>query len=160
MTTHHGDMNCAVARSIGGGRMPPGRKGKAMMATDVIELSQKFYFEAAHSLEREVDAEPSRRIHGHTYHAEVALAGTIAPDKSMLIDLAFFRREIERVRETLDHRFLDEVAGIGPATLENLCAYVADQLKDALPQLSHVAIERPASGDRCVLRRRAPTSAS
>ena len=128
------------------------KKGHPKVASDVFELSQKFYFEAAHSLEREIDAAPSRRIHGHTYHAEVALAGP-ASDSGMVIDLGFFRQEIERVRAMLDHRFLDEVPGIGPATLENLCAYIVDQLKDALPQLSHVAIERPASGDKCLLRR-------
>ena len=42
----------------------------------------------------------------------------------MLVDLAYLRREIERLRDRLDHRFLDEVAGLGPATLENLCAFI------------------------------------
>ena len=41
----------------------------------IYELSQQFYFEAAHTLEREVDADASRRIHGHTYQAEVTLRG-------------------------------------------------------------------------------------
>lgn len=71
----------------------------------------------------------------------------------MLVDLGLLRREIERVRGLLDHRFLDEVQGIGPATLENLCVYIFDQLKDGLPSLTLVAVERPASGDRCLLRR-------
>src|SRR2546423_3178175 len=113
------------------------------MASPTYELSQKFFFEAAHSLERNIDAEPSRRVHGHTYHAEVALAGTPSPASGMLVDLGLFRREIERVRELLDHRFLDHVQGIGPATLENLCAYIFAQLKDKLPALSQVAVERP-----------------
>ena len=123
------------------------------MTQDTFELSQKFYFEAAHSLEREVDTEASRRIHGHTYHAEVALTAPISDRSGMVVDLGLFRRAIDSVRETLDHRFLDEVPGIGPATLENLCSYIFDYLKEGLPQLSHVAIERPASGDKCLLRR-------
>jgi len=124
------------------------------MTSQVFELSQKFFFEAAHSLHREIDAEMSRRIHGHTYHAEAALSGRPDPGSGMLVDLGFFRQEIERVRALLDHRFLDEVQGIGPATLENLCAYIFDQLKDTLPTLAWVSVERPASGDRCVLKRR------
>jgi len=36
-----------------------------------FELSQQFYFEAAHTLHREIDQEGRRRIHGHTYHARV-----------------------------------------------------------------------------------------
>ena len=35
------------------------------------ELSQRFYFEAAHTLRRQIEAEGSRRIHGHTYIAEI-----------------------------------------------------------------------------------------
>ncbi len=115
------------------------------------ELSQKFYFEAAHTLHREIDAEGSRRIHGHTYHCEVTLQGMPAPNSGMLTDLAFVRQEIERARDLLDHRFLDEVKGLGPATLENLCTFLFKELRETMPQLIRVSVERPASGDRCSL---------
>ena len=115
------------------------------------ELSQRFYFEAAHTLERTIDAEGSRRIHGHTYHAEVTLLGNPDPVSGMLVDLAYLRREIERLRDRLDHRFLDEVAGLGPATLENLCAFIRSDLEPVFPQLCAVSVERQASGDRCTL---------
>ena len=118
----------------------------------VCELSQGFFFEAAHTLERSIDAEGSRRIHGHTYHAEITLLGTPDPASGMLVDLAYVRAEIARVRDQLDHRFLDEVPDLGPATLENLCAYLRDQLEPVLPQLCAVMVERQASGDRCSLR--------
>lgn len=118
----------------------------------ICELSQRFYFEAAHTLYRTVEAEGSRRIHGHTYEAEVTLAGKPDPESGMLLDLGYLRQQIERVREMLDHRFLDEVAGLGPATLENLCTYIRRQLQPSLPALCAVMIERRASGDKCVLR--------
>ena len=118
----------------------------------IYELSQEFYFEAAHTLDRQIDAESSKRIHGHTYHAEIALLG--APDErsGMLVDLGLVRREIQKVRELLDHRFLDEIPQIGPATLENLCTFIFKELKDALPNLTYVSVARRASGDRCTLR--------
>lgn len=115
------------------------------------ELSQKFYFEAAHTLLREIDGEGSRRIHGHTYHCEITVQGAPDPNSGMLTDLAVVRKEIERVRGRLDHRFLDEVKGLGPATLENLCTFVFKELEGALPHLIRVTIERHASGDRCSL---------
>ena len=115
------------------------------------ELSQRFYFEAAHTLRRKIEAEGSRRIHGHTYHAEVTLSGQPDPETGMMMDLGFLRQEVERVRLMLDHHFLDEVPGIGPATVENLCAYIHAQLKDVLPHIACVTVERPASGDRCRL---------
>jgi 6-pyruvoyltetrahydropterin/6-carboxytetrahydropterin synthase len=117
-----------------------------------FELSQRFYFEAAHTLRRSIDAQGSLRIHGHTYHAEVTLAGTPDPATGMMMDLAYLRQEIEKVRAQLDHHFLDEVAGLGPATLENLCAFIQRQLQDALPGLVSIVVERPASGDKCCLR--------
>jgi len=117
-----------------------------------FELSQRFYFEAAHTLRRQIDAEGSLRIHGHTYHAEITIAGTPDPASGMMMDLAFLRQEIEKVRTQLDHRFLDEVPGIGPATLENLCLFLHTQLKATLPHISRVTVERPASGDKCCLK--------
>lgn len=118
------------------------------------ELSQTFYFEAAHTLRRKIDVEPSLRIHGHTYIAEVTLAGQPDPESGMLVDLAHLRRAIETLRLELDHRFLDEVPGLGPATLENLCAYLwrAFELLYA-GKLACVEVRREASGDACRLRR-------
>lgn len=113
------------------------------------ELSQRFFFDAAHTLRRQIEADSSKRIHGHTYHAEVTLAGQPDPETGMMLDLGVLRQEVERVRQQLDHHFLDEVPGIGPATLENLCAFIHRQLKDRLPAIACITVERQASGDRC-----------
>jgi 6-pyruvoyltetrahydropterin/6-carboxytetrahydropterin synthase len=115
------------------------------------ELSQKFYFEAAHTLHREIDAEGSRRIHGHTYHAQVFVRGSPDPTTKMVVDLGVLRREIDRVRDLLDHRFLDEVPELDAATLEGLCAFIYQSLSRTLPNISKVRVERPASGDCCDL---------
>lgn len=120
--------------------------------TNVFELSQRFYFEAAHTLHRSYETEGSLRIHGHTYEAEVTVSGSSDPVTGMIVDLALLRKEIERVRSMLDHRFLDEVKDLGPATLENLTVFIRDQMKITFPNLTSVMVERRASGDRCVLR--------
>jgi 6-pyruvoyltetrahydropterin/6-carboxytetrahydropterin synthase len=118
----------------------------------ICDISQRFYFEAAHTLDRQVDADASRRVHGHTYHAEVTVSGPRDPASGMVIDLGLLRRELQRIRDLLDHAFLDEVAGLGPPTLENLCGFIASQLQAMTPAPSAVAVWREASGDRCVLR--------
>ncbi|EKT4483358.1 6-carboxytetrahydropterin synthase [Pseudomonas putida] len=126
-------------------------KGSSDCVT-VYELSQRFFFEAAHTLHRSIETEGSLRIHGHTYEAEVTVTGQPEAESGMLVDLGFLRSEITRVREMLDHRFLDEVNGLGSTTIENLCAFIRAQLEDSVPGLCAVMIERRASGDRCVLR--------
>lgn len=126
--------------------------GQAPSDSSWYELSQRFYFEAAHTLHRSIETEGSLRIHGHSYEAEVTLTGTPDPESGMLMDLAYLKAEIARVRELLDHRLLDEVQGLGPATVENLCAFIRAQLQERVPQLCAVMVERRVSGDRCVLR--------
>jgi 6-pyruvoyltetrahydropterin/6-carboxytetrahydropterin synthase len=116
------------------------------------ELSQRFYFEAAHTLHREIETESSRRIHGHTYEAEVTVRGSPDAKSGMIIDLGFLRAEIARVREMLDHRLLDEVEGLGPATLENLCRFVFERLTSEVDCVIQVKVWRRASGDACSMR--------
>lgn len=116
------------------------------------ELSQRFYFEAAHTLQRQVDVEPSRRFHGHTYLAEVGITGKPDDSTGMVVDLSHLRRAVELVRCRLDHRLLDDVPGLGPATLENLCAFIAKEMRKAgFFDLSYVVVRREASGDACRL---------
>lgn len=117
------------------------------------EISQRFFFEAAHTLERQIDSVGSARIHGHTYQAEVSLVGEPDIATGMVMDIGVLRGRIEQVREQLDHRFLDEVEGLGIPTLENLCAFIARRLGTTSP-LSSVRVWRELAGDSCTLRLR------
>ena len=116
-----------------------------------FELTQRFFFEAAHTLNRRHETDDSRRVHGHTYLARVTVAGTPDPATGMVVDLAELRAAIARTRELLDHRLLDDVPGLGPATLENLCAFIVRSLADAPGRLVGVEVAREASGDSCRL---------
>jgi len=115
------------------------------------ELSQSFYFEAAHTLQREVGAAPSRRVHGHTYIVEITLRGQADPASGMLVDLGLLRRAIETVRLDLDHHFLNDVEGLGAPTLENLCSYLWKRFAPQFASLARVTVRRDQSGDRCTL---------
>ena len=84
------------------------------------ELSKQFRFESAHTLERTVESEPSRRIHGHSYRAEVTLRGNLDPETGMVVDLGLFERALGVAHDGLDHRLLNDLPDLGPATLENL----------------------------------------
>lgn len=116
------------------------------------ELTQRFFFEAAHTLRRAHEADASRRIHGHTYRAKVTVGGTPDVRSGMVVDLALLREAVERVKGRLDHRLLDEVEGLGPATLENLCRFIHEQVKAPDWRVLSVEVGREASGDSCCLR--------
>ena len=68
----------------------------------MFDISQQFFFDAAHTLNREVEGDSSRRIHGHTYHAEVTLSGVPNAGTGMVHDLGLVRRAIEHLRPQLD----------------------------------------------------------
>ena len=116
------------------------------------ELSQRFIFEAAHTLRREHEADSSRRIHGHTYRAQVTVGGVPDARSGMVVDLALLRQAIEQVRGQLDHRFLDDVQGLGAATLENLCRFIHDRIGRPDWRVVSVEVGRDATGDSCCLK--------
>jgi len=115
----------------------------------IVELAKQFRFEAAHTLERRIDRAGSRRIHGHSYRAEIVLRGAPDPATGMLQDLGLLERQIETVRARLDHHLLDEIEDLGPATLEHLAAWIWRHLASLLPALHRVTVYRDSTGDAC-----------
>lgn len=116
-----------------------------------FELTQRFYFEAAHTLERAHESDGSRRVHGHTYHAAVTVSAPHGLQNGMVVDLTLLRRAVESVRAQLDHRLLDEVAELGRPTLENLCVFIHRGMANGAWRVERVEVSRPASGDSCRL---------
>jgi 6-pyruvoyltetrahydropterin/6-carboxytetrahydropterin synthase len=114
-------------------------------------VTQSTFFDAAHTLRREIDTEGSKRIHGHTYRVEVSVKGQPDDKTGMVIDLGILRQKLADVRAQLDHHLLDEVAGLGIPTLENIAAFIATSFKDLKPSLSAVKVWRDGIGDACLL---------
>lgn len=115
----------------------------------MFELSKQFRFDAAHTLHRVIETESSRRIHGHSYRAEVTLRGQPDPDSGMLMDLGLFEQALNETRDGLDHRFLDEINDLGPATMENLAAWIWRRLEPQMPRLARVTVYRDSGGETC-----------
>ena len=67
----------------------------------MIELSQEFTFDAAHFLD---GAPEYRRMHGHSFYAEVTLRGEPDPATGFLRDLGEVDRVLKTVRESVKLR--------------------------------------------------------
>lgn len=115
----------------------------------MYELSREFRFDAAHTLQRTVDVEPSRRIHGHSYRAEVVVRGRPDPQTGMIIDLSLFDQALEEARDGLDHRLLDEIGDLGPTTIENLSAWIWRKVAPVCPNLWRVTVRRDSDTGAC-----------
>jgi 6-pyruvoyltetrahydropterin/6-carboxytetrahydropterin synthase len=118
----------------------------------MFELSKQFRFESAHTLHRDVasetNREASRRVHGHSYRAEVVIRGEADPATGMVVDFGVLERAIEAARLDLDHHFLNDVTGLGPPTMENLSRWIWRKLS-ACAGLSRVTVHRDSTGEAC-----------
>lgn len=115
----------------------------------MFEISKQFRFEAAHTLDRSIETDASRRIHGHSYRAEVTLRGEPDAKTGMIMDLGLLSRALEEARDGLDHRFLDDVEDLGPATMENLARWIWGKVAPSCRGLAMVSVYRDSSGDTC-----------
>ena len=112
----------------------------------MIEISQEFTFDAAHFLE---GAPEYRRMHGHSFYAEVTLRGEADAGTGVLRDLGEVNAVLAQIREILDHCLLNEVEGLGKPTLENLAKFIFLRAKAALPETARVKLRRPTYGQTC-----------
>jgi 6-pyruvoyltetrahydropterin/6-carboxytetrahydropterin synthase len=115
----------------------------------MFELSKRFNFDAAHTLQTQIETASSRRIHGHTYGAEVTIRGHADPLTGMVMDVGMLAAAVDVARCDLDHHFLDDIENLGPATLENLSIWIWRRLAPTIPGLWRVTVYRQSSSDSC-----------
>jgi len=116
-----------------------------------VELRKTFQFEAAHLLPRLPESHKCRRLHGHSFRAEIAVAGECDPDLGWLIDYAEITKRFKPLFEQLDHRYLNEVPSQDNPTSENIARWIWDRLKPRLPELTEVVVAETCTA-RCIYR--------
>src|SRR5687768_28266 len=105
-----------------------------------VELKKEYRFEAAHYLPRVPPGHKCARMHGHSYRVELEVSGPVDPATGWLIDFAAIDDAWAPLFARLDHRTLNEVPGLDNSTCENLAAYVWNEVRRSVPQLSAVRI--------------------
>jgi 6-pyruvoyltetrahydropterin/6-carboxytetrahydropterin synthase len=105
-----------------------------------VRLSKSFGFEAAHWLPCFPEGHKCRRMHGHSFRVDVIVEGELDPSVGYLIDFADIKRATEPLERELDHRCLNEIAGLENPTSEMVAAWIWARLKPALPMLSEVVV--------------------
>lgn len=114
----------------------------------MIEITQQFGFDAAHYLG--VGGAENRRVHGHSFYAEVTLRGEPDAASGVLRDFGQVDAVLKEIRESLDHQLLNEVEGLSIPTLENLARYIHARAKARLPEVIRVKVSRPSFGQSCI----------
>ena len=116
-----------------------------------VELRKTFQFEAAHLLPLLPKTHKCRRLHGHSFIAEIIVAGECDPKLGWLVDYADISAAFKPLWEKLDHRYLNEVPGLENPTSEMIAVWIWNHLKPRLPQLVAVEVAETCTA-RCVYR--------
>ena len=116
-----------------------------------VELTNEFGFESAHHLPQTPEGHKCRRMHGHSFRVEVRVGGEVDAKAGWLMDYGVIKAAVEPLREALDHRVLNDIAGLENPTSENLAKWLWDRLKGKLPGLACVTV-RETCTSRCEYR--------
>lgn len=116
-----------------------------------LELRKTFQFEAAHLLPHLPEGHKCRRLHGHSFQVEVAVAGESDPELGWVMDYADISAAFHPIWQQLDHNYLNEIGGLANPTSENVAVWIWEQLAPGLPLLKEIVVAETCTA-RCVYR--------
>jgi 6-pyruvoyltetrahydropterin/6-carboxytetrahydropterin synthase len=93
----------------------------------IARIAKHFTFDAAHRLDGLPADHMCSRMHGHTYRVSLQLVGPVDP-LGFVVDYADIATAWHSVHKLVDHRILNEVAGLEQPTTENLAVWIIREL--------------------------------
>ena len=103
-----------------------------MTTTPIINLECEFRYESAHQLPKVPPGHQCGRMHGHSYHLTVTVAGPIQDD-GFVIDFADVKDIVGALIKRFDHYCLNDIPGLENPTVENQLVWLWQSLSQALP---------------------------
>lgn len=116
-----------------------------------MEIYKSFSIEAAHWLPRVPEGHKCGRLHGHSFQIEIHIEGPVDAELGWVEDFATVKAAFKGIEDRIDHRCLNEVAGLENPTSENLARWLWRELKPALPLLSSIVVKETCTSG-CVYR--------
>jgi len=105
-----------------------------------MDIFRIFHLQCARRLSALPESHPCSRLHGHSFRVELSVSGDIDPTLGWVIDFADIEAAWQPIHASLDHRTLNDIAGLENPTSENLAVWLWGQLKPDLPGLSQVKV--------------------
>jgi 6-pyruvoyltetrahydropterin/6-carboxytetrahydropterin synthase len=119
----------------------------------MMRIYKEFWFEGAHRLPSAPPGHPNSRIHGHSFHVRVSVEGEPDAETGLICHFDDLEAAVGAVKQRLDHRYLNEIAGLEAPTLERIAAWMWRELDGKLPGLAEIHLSRPSCGEGCIYAR-------
>ena len=116
------------------------------MNSFVCRVSARFVFDAAHRMPNFPPDHPNAWLHGHSYTGDVVIEGPVDQLSGFVMDHGKLDAIVNKVAGELEHRYLNEIEGMGLPTSENICRWMWQKLKPELPLLVEIAMRRESRG--------------
>lgn len=110
-----------------------------------MRLYKDFSFEAAHRLPNVPDGHKCARLHGHSFRVRVSVDGPVGEKSGWVMDFADLKAAFQPVHDRLDHRYLNEIAGLENPTSEILARWIWRELLASLPGLAEIEVRETCS---------------
>jgi 6-pyruvoyltetrahydropterin/6-carboxytetrahydropterin synthase len=112
-----------------------------------MEIYKVFKFDAAHSLPNVPAGHKCAQVHGHSFRVEIHVRGKADSHAGWVMDFADIAAACQPIIDQLDHKYLNDIAGLANPTSENLAKWIWQRLQPTLVQLSRIVVqESPESG--------------
>lgn len=116
-----------------------------------MRLYKDFSFEAAHRLPNVPVGHKCARLHGHSFLVRVTVDGPVGERTGWVMDFADLKVAFAPLHDRLDHRYLNEIAGLENPTSEVLARWIWRELQPTLPALTEIEV-RETCTTGCVYR--------
>lgn len=112
-----------------------------------MTIFRKFTFDSAHYLPNVPVTHKCRQMHGHTYMMVIFVEGEPHDKHGWVMDFAALKMVIDPIIQMVDHKLLNNVAGLENPTCELLAVWLWDKIKKDIPSLKKIELnETPTSG--------------
>lgn len=81
------------------------------------------------AIEKELNSAHGRKIHGHSFKVNVTFVGSVENEMVSGIDFHDVIDQVNEVLKPLDKVYLNDVEGMGRATVESIAIYIIKKLK-------------------------------
>lgn len=107
-----------------------------------MKISCEFHYDSAHYLPYVEDGHKCGYMHGHTYVLTVAIEGPL-DERGWVVDFADVKHAVDPLIKQLDHRLLNDVAGLENPTVEVQLEWLWQRIN--LPGLAELTLREGLS---------------